>query len=272
MDRSFESDLDIFIQHVDSLAITLPMVKLVIEAVDQRAEKEYRTFLETKSTPSITENGESAFTVDTDQIFQFIKLKREHDSLRIAQVVIPRSFIVTLVSQFDIHLGRLLRTIFQLKPDILNVSQKQITFSDLQGYSSIDDIREHIIEKEIESVLRGSHDEQFAWLENKLGMKLREGLAVWPDFIEVTERRNLFVHNDGVVSTQYINVCRKHGVQLGSDTKLNTRLYVSRDYFDKAYQCIFEIGVKLGQVIWRKLIPDEISQADNSLNGSITHF
>ena len=38
------------------------------------------------------------------------------------------------------------------------------------------------------------------------------------------------------------------------------------EYFIDAYECILEIGVKLAQVLWRKLFPGELDQADANLN------
>jgi len=80
----------------------------------------------------------------------------------------------------------------------------------------------------------------------------------------LTERRNLFVHCDGVVSSQYLSVCKEHPTLLKAP-KLGTQLVVEPDYFQTAYRCIYEIGVKLGHVLWRKLKPNEIEAADESL-------
>ena len=91
-------------------------------------------------------------------------------------------------------------------------------------------------------------------------------LPIWPTFIEVTERRNLFVHSDGVVSSQYLKVCREHQVALDGQTKQGSQLEVPHVYFKSAYEAIFEIGVKLGQVLWRKLKPSDIEVAESNLS------
>lgn len=110
-----------------------------------------------------------------------------------------------------------------------------------------------IIEKEVETVLRNSHVEQFDWLESKFGIPLRKGLDSWPTFVETTERRNLLVHTGGIVSSQYIKNCKEHKVAFGNDLKPGSELHVDAEYVAKAYFCIFEIGVKLAHVLWRKL-------------------
>ncbi len=42
-------------------------------------------------------------------------------------------------------------------------------------------------------------------------------------------------------------------------------LPVSRQYFEVAHECLFEIGVKLAQVLWRKVKADDIELADGNL-------
>src|SRR5690606_4970742 len=172
----------------------------------------------------------------------------------------------SFVSQYDAYLGGIIRTMFLSKPEFLNSSEKNILFSELIKFESIEEAREFIVEKEVESVLRESHLKQFKWLENKLGITLRKDLPSFSDFIEITERRNLFVHCNGVISRQYLEVCKENNVKNIDQAKIGQQLIASPEYFNKCYMVMFEIGVKLGQVIWRKLQPDKLEDADTHLN------
>ena len=98
----------------------------------------------------------------------------------------------------------------------------------------------------------------------KVWNNVRKGLESWPEFIEVTERRNLFVHAGGVVSSQYIKVCKDNEVDLG-DISIGKEIRVSRKYFENAFNVIYEIGFKLTHVLWRKFCPDQLSLADSNL-------
>lgn len=149
---------------------------------------------------------------------------------------------------------------------MLNSIDKSMSLAEIMQHNSIDEVKETIIEKEIETVLRKSHTEQFVWLENKLSIPLRKDLNIWADFIELTERRNLFVHCDGIVNSQYLNVCKKNKVSFDTEVKIGDELIISPEYFKKAISCIFEMGVKLAQVLWRKLCPNDIDEADRILN------
>lgn len=68
-----------------------------------------------------------------------------------------------------------------------------------------------------------------------------------------------------MVSRQYLNVCKSHNVIGINKTKLNQELEVNPKYAEKSYQTVFEIGVKLGHVLWRKLQPDVRLIADKHL-------
>ena len=188
------------------------------------------------------------------------------ENLDRALELVPRSFLMTIVSQYDAFLSQLITAMYYAKPEMLSGSDKRLSFSELIDFGSIDKARSYIIEKEAEGLLRESHAKQFEILESKLNISLRKRLDIWPKFIEITERRNLFTHTDGIVSTQYIAVCKAHSVKFNDDIILGNKLKLSREYCTHAYEVLFEIGVKLGNTIWRKLLPDELEEADNSLN------
>jgi hypothetical protein len=134
------------------------------------------------------------------------------------------------------------------------------------SFGSLDIAREYLIEKEIETILRGSHDDQFTWMENRFSLPLRKDLSIWPTFVEMTERRHLFVHCDGTISSQYLSVCGKHNVNMETKLAVGQQLGVNKIYFEQSVDCILEIGVKLGHVLWRKLQPDDLEQADLALH------
>ncbi len=204
--------------------------------------------------------------VPLDSYRKFQKLREEIEKSVYSIKLVLRSFIISLISQYDAFLGRLIRALFLIQPESLNISERNITFAQLQTFESVEDAREYIIEKEIEAVLRKSHSEQFDWLKNKFDIKLHEGLNIWPTFIEVTERRNLFVHNSGVVTSQYLNACKMHNVELAEGVHVGVELEATPDYFKNVYESIFEIGVKLAHVLWRKVEPEDRERADKNLN------
>lgn len=177
---------------------------------------------------------------------------------------LPELGIIGLLSVYDAYLGRLLKCIFSLRPEMVFSGDRQISLSDLTAFSSLEDAKSYIIDKDVETVLRDSHHEHFSWMERKFSVPLTKGLTVWPDFIEICERRNLLTHTGGIVSKQYIKNCTDHNCLITS--KVGDKLETDAEYFRRAVRIISEIGIKLGHVLWRKLVPTEREEADLHLN------
>ncbi len=102
-------------------------------------------------------------------------------------------------------------------------------------------------------------------VRKKFNLPLTKGLDSWSNFIELTERRNLLVHCDGIVSSQYISVCRKHGIPLADIPQIGTKLESNNIYITNSYRCLYELGTKLTHVLWRKLLPANLDDSDSSL-------
>lgn len=261
---SFDKPVKVFIDHIESLVNSLPLVLGTIALTNQKANKLHQEFLEKDCERKLDESGEYYY-IKPEHVRRNARLRKEIDQSSIAFTIIQRNFIVSLVSQFDSFLGSLIRTMFYVRPELLNSSDKQLTFGNLVKFQNISEAREYIIEKEIESVLRESHSAQFKWLEDKINAPLRKDLSVWPTFIELTERRNLYVHNNGIINNQYINICNENNVLLPNGIKLGDELPVDTAYFKIAFRCVFELGIKLSQVVRRKLLPKDLQDADENI-------
>lgn len=255
-----------FVHQVDGLAEAFPGIVSLLNENSKRAATAFVTFRD-KCAIKSPGSADNTFVIPPEKYSQFKIIDRRRRKDLSAKRSIPPSLFVALVSNFDAFLGDLLRAIFETKAELLGSSEKNFTFSQILELGSVEEIRRTLIEKEVESVLRESHSEHFAWMERRFGLPLTKGLESWPNFIEITERRNLFVHADGIVSSQYLAVCRKHGATKEVEgLKKGDVLEVSTEYFNAAYACILEIGVKLAHVLWRKIFPETRHHADGSFN------
>jgi hypothetical protein len=178
---------------------------------------------------------------------------------------LPSMFFVGLVSAYDVFLSNLIRLIFTVRPELLSTSERSVSLKDLIEIGSVETARERILEKEVETVIRQSHPEQIEWLATKLNMTLAKELNIWPDFVELCERRNLLVHTGGKGSAQYLKVCEEHGHR-AEGTQIGQKLGITPKYFRASVETLLEFGMKLIQVVWRKLVPADINDADGELN------
>lgn len=261
----FNKDASWFIKQMNSRKRALPVFAYAASMATKRSQNSLFKFIESHSidTEYDDEGDIKKYAVPINLSQRHNILKSTFEDFSIFSTTLPRMALVSVVSLFDAYLTRILKSVYAVKPEILNDCSRQITFTELVTFGSVEAAREHIIDKEIETVLRSSHAAQFAWLEKKLSMKLTD-LPSWKDFIELTERRNLLVHADGSVSSHYLEMCREHKVDVDKTLKRGDQLEVSEEYYVNACNCVTEIGIKLSQVLWRKLIPDELEQAENS--------
>jgi hypothetical protein len=263
--KELNFNLHNFLQHLDSIKDTLPMTLLLLRPYQKKANLKFENFIKDNLEEIENEDGRKSVSVPYEQSRTFEQLSKNAQTSSLGSKIIPESLFVSLISQYDSYLNQLLKILFNIRPEYINKSERELTFADLNTFKSIEEAREFIIEKEVESVLRKSHSEHFTYLENKIGMPLKKDLPIWKTFIEITERRNLFVHCDGIVSSQYIKVCKENKCYQ-KDIELNERLTVKLDYFQLAYECLYEITTKLTHTIWRKLINEDIKLADEKLN------
>ena len=186
----------------------------------------------------------------------------------LATVIFPESLLVSLVSQYDDLIGQLIQFICTINPGALNDSESKISYKELFEFNDVESIKERIIQNKVETILRKSHDEQLNDLQNLSGVRTLKKISFWSEFIEITQRRNLFVHCKGKVSDQYIQKCRESGINLLPN--IGDKLIVDVKYFNRAYIVFYVIGVLLSQVISRHLL--EKSKVLGEIDAILTHI
>jgi hypothetical protein len=242
--------------------------KAAVDEVISRAER-------------ISENGEATEgkpesddeTADEEEKSQRIKLRIQDietmvsnvRKIKRAETLFTKQLIVSVVSRFDEFLGTFLEIALEQNPEWLKSSEKTITYKELIDLKSVDTAIKGVISKEVEQLLRGSHEEQIRYVDEKLKLGIQEHFSKLKCFLEVAERRNLFVHTGGLVSSQYIDKCKGFGASV-KNIEEGQELEVTESYFEEAFYAYFEIGLRIGQAAFRRLFPSEIDVSDNALN------
>jgi hypothetical protein len=263
----FEEAILSFFSDLESLHTSHRIVGPMLYAAEVQCRNELKSIVEKHTTETEEDDGSSSMEFpDHRYLARFLELAKDLRRTERASELVRRGVLVNMVSQFDALVGQLIRAMYRVVPEKLNSSERNVTLSELISAVSVDSVIENLIEKEVETRLRASHPDQFAWLEKAIDTPLTKDLPSWSAFIEITERRNLYVHADGKVSDQYLKICAKHGVPLSADCRIGTQLEVEIKYLDDSYNTLAEIGIKLGQVMWRKLAPNELDEADTNLN------
>lgn len=178
---------------------------------------------------------------------------------------LEKSLFISLFSVFDKFVGDLIAILYSKKTALYKNISKELSLSEALKYESMKELRQVFLDKEIETIRRKSYLDQFKDLENKFSVKLTK-FEEWKYFIEISQRRNLFTHCDGVISKQYLDVCKEVGLNFKDNIKSGNQLKIGAKYMFQSCRLIAQVGIMLGQTLWRKTVEDELEVADSHLN------
>lgn len=162
---------------------------------------------------------------------------------------LQRSSLISLVSVVESFLSQLLHIFFQKNPSAVNAKEKQFTLEELSNFSSLDDARAYIVSWKIENLLRGSYEDWIDYFRSQVKIELSVAKKHHDRLVENFQRRNLFVHNDGVVNKIYLS---KVAPSLSKPEMLNKRLGVSKRYLLAAIDRFESTFIQLAFELWKK--------------------
>lgn len=258
----FEKTLNKFLFEIKSLNHTLPVLENFLITEFNKQEKEV------KKLEPILKKQLSQQILDLQTINKYKQHREKRSDILHTSHSIRENFLISFITHFDTFLAGLLRSIYQINPQLLSINDensptdKSINYSKIMTYKSIDEIKEYIISQEIDQLLRGSMKKCFLYLEKRSNVALIKNISRWDELVEIDERRNIFVHSDGKVSEQYIQTCQKF-ISIKSKVKVGDQLLINEEDIKNAYECLTEVSIIASQLIRRKSQPKSLSQADH---------
>lgn len=161
-------------------------------------------------------------------ITKFIALDKSYKRIDKSEVVkvLEIGHFLSLFSAFDTFTGELIAAIYNKNPELYKGINRTLTVSEMLKYENIEDVKTIVLHSEIENFRRKSYVEQFESLETRFSLNLRK-YNNWPKFVECSQRRNLLTHCDGIVSDQYLKLCKSEGCTLDPPLKQGDRLHLS---------------------------------------------
>lgn len=257
--------IDTYMLQIDDIGICYQIaVKAVLEHKITQMEKfsdQIHSNLDLARSANRKDQVDAIRTVMPAQVaFNKLKQAKSDDTIK-------GSLFIALFNAFDVYTGDILRCLFKIKPNLFGlISDKQIDFSVVLSASNLEEIKEQVLEEFIDSFRRKSYIEQFSQLETIFGLKKLTGFDGWKEFVEASQRRNILTHCGGVVTSQYLEICNKHTVKLDDGVELNSQLNITHKYFIKCINIMMDLGLLLGQTLWRKVAPEQIHDAARHLN------
>lgn len=173
--------------------------------------------------------------------------------------LLPAAVLMGMIATFDSGIVDLIRLMIAINPARVDNSSKSLTVSEILSMNSFDDVRQRIIDDEIDDLMKGSHSEQIEYIERAFSIKIKSEYARWKDLIEIFERRNIAAHGDLIVNRRYVDNVTKHGGK--NVPEIGKVLPLDPKYLQDSADILLEFIMTLCFVLWRKYLPDD---AENS--------
>lgn len=237
-----------FIENIKCIKETYEYSELTLRTHLIETAGKYNNFIKSCGYKDV--DGRYVIEVPIYRVRELHRLHQKKCRAERAFELVPPSYFVSLVSAYDSFFAGLVRSYYVICPEKLQESEMKFSYRELQELENISGVTRRIIDKRVESLLRDSHVDQIAWFAKALDVNTLTTFKGWEDFVEATERRNLFVHANGTVSRQYIEVCTKYS-SLADGILEGNQLKVDKAYFDKAFKTFYKIAIMLSQMLLR---------------------
>ncbi|MGE5323271.1 MAG: hypothetical protein ACM3SW_10430 [Actinomycetota bacterium] len=194
----------------------------------------------------------------------FFLASKELERSRASRESLPRMLFMALGAAYDSYLRAAVKSLLYLRPDVLERSGTNPAEAAATPFGALQAAREYLAEQEAERLAAQTYPGQLAALENAFGIPVKDELLLSPDFVQVMAGKEVCARQNGLISEGYLKLCAGHGAEV-EGIKPGDRLTITQDYFCRAYELIYEAGVKLGHLLWRGVVPQQVSEANASL-------
>lgn len=229
------------------------------EKIAKDLEEKYKEIPEVKFEKKEEDNEEkysikvSHSNNEVSKHLENVKKNRKH-----IELLYTNSLISTL-SSVEWFFSQLLHFYYDKHPESAGVQKRTMTLSELKSFGSIEDAEKYLIDIKIDEILRGNFESWITLLKTELSLGLGYLKDIMDELIEVYQRRNLFVHNGGVVNSIYlskVNEKQRDGISV------NDKLTVNKEYLNNAICKLQKAFILIGAELWKKLSPDDTSRGE----------
>lgn len=166
--------------------------------LQDRLNKSYSKFEKKMNLNKTTEFEKNCITN------QLIEIDDKKKRIQHILDMLPSDIVISLVTNFDQFLSKMLIFLFENIKDQINVIDGEAKYVDIKACDSINAVQDYYIERFIDNFFRKSHNEQIAWLDTKLKLNIKNTMPNYQDFLFLCDLRNLVVHNSTKPSAVFI--------------------------------------------------------------------
>ncbi len=177
--------------------------------------------------------------------------------------ILRRGALVSLLGCFETLIARLIREFYRKYPEAFPSDSKSLTLADLKEIGTIEDAELHLVDTEIDSILRGNISSQINYFIKPIKISIKPIEIFLDKLVEIAQRRNILVHNDGIINKHYLTKTPKDLIP--EKAKEGCLVKVDQVYLSDAIETIYVVGMILIQQCFRKWEKGEIDKADSLL-------
>jgi len=160
-----------------------------------------------------------------------------------------QSSLISLIVFFELSISRVLHTHITKFPGIMSIKEKTLSLEEIRRLGTFEDAEKHLIDQEIENIMFGSLEKWYKYLTEKIKIGVPYFEKNKDRLIEIFQRRNIVVHNDGIANSIYFkNVIS----ELRDSIKLGDKIIIDRDYINSSILLIEISGTFILIEMWRK--------------------
>ena len=260
-----------FVSNIESLR---EFAKSLGPVVTERDDEEIKSFVKKvnkilkyalieSKTKAKKGEGKTEFDISN---YQFKKLREAVFNIETPHsVILYEGTFMLLFTYFDGLISDLMHNYFRSFPKLLESGSVNLSLEELNLSKTVKEAKAYLISKHIEHLMYKNLEEQINYFEENLHIKCQEHID-WIKIAEAKERRNLLVHNNGLVSRRYLQRFKAKMYHPNNKSlKEGDLLSINNEYFNRTLDEILISGIIFGQECWRKWHPKDLESADTDL-------
>jgi len=221
---------------------------------DQNILKELEETLKNK-----VEKQKKKVKITSEEFKLIINIFKKHPT---QNVLFSKNTLASLVSTLDVLFAKLFELYYRKHPEKLSLDNQSISFSDLKKITSVQEAQDFLISREIESLLfKKGLTERLVVLSSEIGVDVKPIESHIFNVRKLIKIRNLIVHNEGLIDTDYISKFKTKDKEL----KVGDHIKISHEYLIESLYLIYFFGTYILQEVQLHL-SENIESHDFLLN------
>jgi len=249
-DFALEHEADLIpLRLATSIASKTPSEKLSVER-----ERELRLQFGAPINLTAAPDGTTEISIQGEAGKRFVNSVGTLSKNSAHQHLLYKNCLISLVSSAEWFLSQVLTRFFESFPEAAGLKDKTLTLEDLRRIGTVEEAEAYLIRLRVDEIMWGGLDDWLKFLKNTVKLSLGYLTEDEEALKEVFQRRNVMVHNNGIVHPSYLSKipeAARPGVVAGEP------LFVPAAYLRGAIDILEKQFLLIAAELWKKVAPKD---------------